>query len=74
MQVHVVQYVHGGVPEDPLIFTDEAQAELKYIDLINKEHGKSFTSFSEAGIFVLEHCEDCDNDVRIWGLIDIIEP
>lgn len=37
MKLYIIQYCHGGVPEEPEVFTIPKESELRWIEYFNKD-------------------------------------
>lgn len=47
-EVYIVQEENDGMPDDPEVFEDRAEAEAYYIQLANDRHEANYATFDEA--------------------------
>jgi hypothetical protein len=57
MSIYVIQYCHGGVPEEPRVFTDHRRARAVWRALAK---GRKWTSVSSYFL------EGDDDEFRFW--------
>ena len=64
--VHVVQYEHSGIPDEPLLFTDPREAMDRYYNLIREQGfreirpGETLEKYYDTYWDVLNQCDDTD--------------
>jgi len=68
IKLYVIQYEHGGIPEEPDIFIDRRVAEQFYLKFFNQEFKCAFSKVDEAYEWMMGDSHDGDNMLRWWSL------
>ena len=70
IKLFVIQEEIGGIPEVPIIFTDEEQADAYYTQLVNENNNENCKTFKEASEYMEEYSGDnLSWFIRYWQLV-----
>lgn len=65
-RIYLIQEIESGVPEPPMIYLNEKDADKAYIELINKKHGKTFKTVKQATKFLNDEGNEGDGTIHYW--------
>ena len=67
MKIYIIQEIVSGVPECPVIFLNEKEADSFYLRLVNEVHSKNFKNVKKAAAFVREEAEGNFHEIYYWA-------
>lgn len=68
VKIHIIQYEHGGIPDEPDIFTNKKQADAFFLKHFNEEFKKDYKTVDAAYEYQMSDRHHGEDMLRYWSI------